>query len=43
LLTIAADPPRPSTSVGRRQPQRLFDKVKERLERYIWRMHPGKL
>jgi hypothetical protein len=43
LLTIAADPPRPSTSVGRRQPQRRFDKVKERLERYIWRMHPGKL
>lgn len=45
LLTIAADPPRASAPVASRlrQPQRVIDKIKERLERYIWRMHPGKL
>jgi len=46
VLTIATDPPRGSASVGTmavRRPQQVLDKVKERFERYIWRMHPGKL
>ena len=46
LLTIALDPPRLSAAVeapefARRNSR--FGKLRERLERYIWRPYPGKL
>jgi len=45
LLTIAADPPQGSTSLTHSalsDPRRALDKIKERFERYVWRLHPGK-
>jgi len=45
LLTIAADPPQGFTSVtniARSDPLGGLDKMKERFERYVWRLHPGK-